>query len=220
MKMKGSSNVKKLLQTLYHKKRYTVHYRTLQLYCELGLEVDRLHRVLQFQQDKWLEPYISLNSQLREASTNKFQENFFKLMNNSTYGKTCESKRNRMSVKVVRTQSEACQRIKKFTFKSFQIFTENIAAITNEKSVIYWNKPTIVGATNLELAKRQMFQFHYLTMKAIFNCHLLYSDADSLLYSIKSDDLTSDLALNHHILDQFDFSNYPQNHPLYNASIR
>ena len=71
-----STKNKKLIQTLYDKTNYTIHYVTLKLYCELGLQVTEVPRVLQFDQSKWLQPYIQLITMKRKASTNKFEENF------------------------------------------------------------------------------------------------------------------------------------------------
>ena len=85
------SSVPKLLQTVTVKKRFTLHYRNLQLYVQLGLSVERIHRVHQFSQEKWMEPYIRLNTEKRQTVRIKFEENLFKLINVSAYGKTCES---------------------------------------------------------------------------------------------------------------------------------
>ena len=74
------AKVPKLLQTLFDKKNYVVHYKLLQLYVQLGLRITKLHRVLQFNQERWLEPYITLNSNMRKNATNKFQQNYYKLM--------------------------------------------------------------------------------------------------------------------------------------------
>ena len=49
--------------------------------------------------------------------------------------------------------------------------------------------PTIVRASVLELAKFHMYKFNYDIMKLSFECQLLYSDTDSLMYEIKSGDL-------------------------------
>ncbi len=218
LNVRPSGKVKKLLQTLYDKKRYTLHYRTLQLYVSLGLEVTKLHRVLQFHQAAWMKPYITKNTELRQAATNKFDTSFYKLMNNSDYGKTCESKRNRSQVKIVRNPSENLHLTAKNTFKTFKLFGENFAALSFNQTKIYWNKPTIIGATILDLSKREMFLFHYQTMRAHFDCRLLYSDTDSLVYKVVSQDFYKDLAeLPDEAKDKFDFSNYSPDNPLYSV---
>ena len=153
--------MQKLVQTLNPKKNYTVHYITLKLYVSLGLKITKVHRVLKFTQSKWLEPYITLNTDLRAKSTNKFQESFFKLMNNSCYGKTLECKRNRVNVKLLRSRDEVLNNTNKILCKSFKIFDENLVAVTCCKGRILWDTPTIVGACILDLAKYHMFQFHY-----------------------------------------------------------
>ena len=106
MQVKKPPQVKKLIQTLFDKQNYTLHYQTLKLYVELGLVVTKLHRVLSSRQEKWLAPYVKLNTEKRKQAQNKFEEDFFKLMVNSSFGKTCEGKRNRMKVKLTRTEEE------------------------------------------------------------------------------------------------------------------
>ena len=88
MQIKKPSKVKKLVQTLFDKKNYTLHYQTLKLYVELGLVVTKLHQLLSFRQDKWLTPYVRLNTEKRKQAKTKFEEDFFKLMVNSSFGKT------------------------------------------------------------------------------------------------------------------------------------
>ncbi len=71
---------KKLLQTLYSKQRYVLHYSTLKFYVRLGLRITKLYRTLKFRQSKWLAPYVRQNSERWRMATNKFEENFYKLM--------------------------------------------------------------------------------------------------------------------------------------------
>ena len=104
----------------------------------------------------------------------------------------------------------------KSLLKTSKIFDENLAAVTVKKQKIYWNKPTIVGASVLELAKFHMFNFHYKVMKKHLDCELIYSDTDSLLYKVNHHDLYTELAENSELKNFFDFSNYPPNHPLFN----
>ena len=143
------AKVPKLLQTLFDKKNYVVHYKLLQLYVQLGLRITKLHRVLQFNQERWLEPYITLNSNMRKNATNKFQQNYYKLMNNSVYGKTIESKRRQSRVEITRNAERAEKLVSKFEFERFKIFGENMAAMFSKPKIITWNTPTIVGATQL-----------------------------------------------------------------------
>ena len=107
MKVNAPPSNKKLIQTLFPKTKYTLHYQTLKLYVELGLKVTKVHQALAFKQSKWLAPYVQLNTQKRKEAQNKFEENFYKLMVNSAFGKTCEGKRNRIKVKMVRDEQEA-----------------------------------------------------------------------------------------------------------------
>ena len=85
-----SSKVKKLLQTFFDEERNVVHYKLLNFYVQLGLVIKKVHRVLRFQQENWMSLYVTLNSEKRQVASNKFEENFYNLMNNAVYGKNCE----------------------------------------------------------------------------------------------------------------------------------
>ena len=125
-----SSKVKKLLQTLFDKKNYVLHYKLLKLYVSLGLIVAKVHHVLEFKQVNWLAPYISLNSNKRQAASNKFEENFYKLMKNAAYGKNCESKRRRRKLTIARDADHVLNSISKFEFDRIMIFGDNLAALS------------------------------------------------------------------------------------------
>ena len=182
------------------------------------MKVTKVHRVLGFRQAKWLKPYVELNTMKRKAAKNKFDQDFFKLMVNSAFGKTCESKRNRFKVHLVRNEEEVSALVDKPEFRSFQILDNNLATVTVNQTEVLWDKPTVVGACILDLAKMFMFEFHHTIMKKHFECCLLYSDTDSFVYEVRSDDVYKDLEKIRDLKDRFDFSNFPAEHPLFDKS--
>ena len=210
-----STKSTKLLQTFFNKKRYTLHYQTLKLYVKLGMVVQKMYQVLSFRQGKWLAPYVQLNTNKRKQAANKFEQDFYKLMVNSSFGKTCEGKRNRIKVNLARSDEEALKLTEKPNFQSFKIIDEDMSTVSLRQDVILWDKPTIVGACILDLSKKFMFEFHHCIMKENFQCNLLYSDTDSFVYEIQSDDFYEEVQRKSDIMNLFDFSNFPQEHVLY-----
>jgi hypothetical protein len=69
--------VHKLIPTLNNKEKYVIHYRTLQLYIDLGMKLTKVHRGLEFNQSPWLKKYIDFNTQKRTVAVNSFEKDFF-----------------------------------------------------------------------------------------------------------------------------------------------
>ena len=95
-------NVEKLIPNLNNKTNYVVRYENLKLYESLCLKITKIHRGIKFKESSWLEEYINLNTKLRiEAKIleTTFKQIFFKLMNNSVFGKTLENIRNRVDIR-------------------------------------------------------------------------------------------------------------------------
>ncbi len=85
--------VKKLVPNLYDKKKYVLHYENLKLYLRLGLRLTKIHRGITFAEEDFMKKYIDLNTELRTKGTTDFEKDFFKLMNNSVFGKMMENVR-------------------------------------------------------------------------------------------------------------------------------
>ena len=125
------SDIKKLCCSLLPKKKYVVHYRYLKLALSLGVKLEKVHRVLEFNQSNFLKRYIMLNTSLRTKAKNDFEKDFYKLMNNSVYGKTMENVRNRINFRLISSEEEAL-RVK--NLKRFTIFEKNLVGIHIKKT--------------------------------------------------------------------------------------
>ena len=143
MHLPEKSSGPKLVQTLLPKNRYRLHYRLAQFYNSMGLKITKLHRALKFEQANWMRPYMELNTSLRIAASTAFGKKFYKGMNNSAFGKTCESKRNRDQVVIVRNAQSVLKRTQNFHFKSFKIFGESMAAMKTAKNGFIGTNPLL-----------------------------------------------------------------------------
>ena len=206
----------KLCLTLHDKEKYVMHYRNLQQYLDLGLKLKKVHRVLEFKQSKWLEPYIKLNTELRRNALCKFDEDQAKLMNNSYFGKTCENVRSYKEVKIV-TDKETIEMLgKKEKTDKWRIYNENLAAVMLERKEVKLNKPRYVGTAILGLSKVVMYNFHYnYIMENFPGAKLLFTDTDSFCYWLPTNkDIYKEIKEN----EWFDFSNYSPDHPNFNEN--
>ena len=206
--------VNKLIPTLRDKEGYVLHYRNLQLYLDLGLKIKKVHRVLKFDQSPWLKQYIDFNTEKPKHAKNSFEKDFFKLMNNSVFGKTMENLRKRVDVRLVTNEKKLDKLTSKPTYVSSKIFNENLMAVHKIKETLTLNRPAYVGMCILDLSKTLMYEFHYNYIKKKYNdrAKLLFTDTDSLTYELETEDIYKDFWTDK---DMFDNSDYPENSPYY-----
>ncbi|XP_041969806.1 uncharacterized protein LOC121726481 [Aricia agestis] len=213
----GDTKNKKLVPNLNNKTKYKIHYRNLKQCLKLGIKLQKVHRILKFNQSPWLQKYINLNTQLRTKATSDFEKDFYKLMNNSVFGKTMENIEKRVNVKLLphwenRGKSLGAQDlIAKLEFHSLSIFSENLVAIQLRKTKILHDKPIYLGFCILDISKTLMYEFHYdyILKKFGGNTKLLYTDTDSFIYQFFTDNLYEDLKPD--LMGRFDTSDYPPN---------
>ena len=153
MKIKG---VAKLVPNLKRKKRYVVHIKALDEALKHGLELKKVHRVIKFQQSRWMRAYIMLNTMLREEAKNELQKEFFKLMNHSVFGKTMENIRNRKDMKIVTSDKKYLKYVMKTNFKDCDPFAKHLFAVEMGKREITMNKPVYLRQAILDLSKTLM----------------------------------------------------------------
>ena len=207
------NKVEKLIPNLNDKTKYVIHHETLKLYLSLGLKLTKIHRGITFEESAWLKPYIDLNTNLRAKATNDFEKDFFKLMNNSVFGKTMENIRNRVDIRLVTRESQAKKLTCKPNYQHHTIFCENLAAVHMKKVSLKFNKPVYLGMSILDISKTLMYDFHYNYIKPKYgdSAKLLFTDTDSLAYEIETEDFYRDISSDVEL--RFDTSNYPKDHP-------
>ena len=214
-------NVEKLVPNLMDKEKYVVHYKNLEFYEKMGLKVKKIHRVLEFDEKPWMEPYIRLNTEFRKKAKTDFEKDFYKLMNNSVFGKTMENIRKRVNIKLVKTDGSQNEKIRKIVAKpSYNRrvkFSDDLSALHVNITHMTFNKPIYVGFSILELSKYFMYGWYYNALKKKYgeNCSLLYTDTDSLLVEIKTEDVYKDMR---EMKDEYDFSDYPKDHFLHDGT--
>jgi hypothetical protein len=231
----------KLINHLGDRKKYILSYEMLLLAREQGVRFPTIHRVLKYNQSYWLKPYIELNTRLRMDSKNTFEQEYYKLLNNSVYGKFLEDVSKYVnfelfttnnSIKYKRLHLKKPYLIKrKMVYKRCPNHEEDpeteecqdedgcVVGMERKRLRVLLNKPTYIGFKVLELSKLVMYQFFYHVLKPVFGnrLRLLATDTDSFILEMESEDLNDELLqIRHHL----DCSNYDKDHMLYHPENR
>ena len=139
--------VEKLVPSLKDKKAYVVHNKALDQALNHGLKLKKVHQVIEFQQSKWMKAYIMLNTRLRKDAKNEFEEDFFKLMNNSVFRKTMENIRTHKDMKLVISDKKHLKYAMKTNFKDDHPFSEHLFAVEMGKN--YDEQTSVPWAGNI-----------------------------------------------------------------------
>jgi hypothetical protein len=136
-------------------------------------------------------------------------------MNNSVFGKTMENIRNRVDIRLVNSEEKARKLISKPNYEGCTIFSENLVAIHMGRTKLKYDKPIYLGMSILDVSKNLMYDFHYDYIKEKYgvDAKLLFTDTDSLMYEIETEDFYEDIKDDIHTM--FDTSNFPKEHPLF-----
>ena len=202
---------KKLVCNLYNKKKYVAHINTLKQALNHGLKFKKIHRVIEFNQEAWLKPYIDMNTELRKLAKNDFEKDLFKLMNNSVFGKTMENIREHRDIKLVTTERKRSKLVSEPNYHTINFISEDLSIIEMKKTKVKMNKPIYLGLSILEISKILMYEFWYDYMKLKYNdnVRLCYMDTDSFVMHIKTNDFYKDITSD--VENRFDTSNYEVN---------
>ncbi|MEL7306873.1 MAG: hypothetical protein AAGK05_02755, partial [Pseudomonadota bacterium] len=188
---------KKLLMTQYDKERYVCHFSILKFYLMMGLKLTHIHSAIRFRQKRFIEPYIKYNSEKRAAAQNAFQKDFYKLKNNSFFGKTMEDVRHRIKYRIVTKWQDA----EKFTSSPLcmdvDIFSESVVGVHMFKEKVILNKPIFIGQAVLDYSKLEMYHLYYNILRRcplIKQPELIGGDTDSFFLALHT---YNDVTLGH-----------------------
>ena len=152
---KKLKNVISLLVT-YMTKKLCVHIRALKQALNHGLILIKVHRVIQFNQEAWLKPYINVNTKLRTETKNDLQKDSFKIMNNAVFGKTMENVRKHRDIKLVTKDKRRNQLASEPNYHTTNFFSKNLLAIEMKNTKVKMNKPLYLGMSILGISKTLM----------------------------------------------------------------
>ena len=194
---------KKLVCNLRNKKKYGVHIRSLKQALNHGLKLQKVHRIIEFNQEAWLKNYINMNTELRKIVKNGFEKDFFKLMNNAVFGKTMENVRKHRDIKLVTTDKKERKLVSEPNYHTMNYISEDLSIIEMKRTKAKTNKPIYLGLSILEISNKSKYGN---------NVKLCYMDTDSFIMNIKTEDFYKDVA--NDVEKRFDNSNYECDRPL------
>ena len=205
---------KKLVCNLFNKKKYVTHINSLRQALNHGLKLKKIHRIIEFNQEAWLKPYIDMNTELRKDANNYFEKDLFKLTNNSVFAKTMENIRKHRDIKLVTTDKKRSKLVSEPNYHTINLVLEDLSTIEMKKTKVKMNKPIYLGLSILEISKILMYEFWYDYMKPKYNNNvkLCYMDTDSFIMDLKTNDFYKDIA--NDVENRFDTSNYEVKMPL------
>ncbi|PAA91590.1 hypothetical protein BOX15_Mlig019950g3, partial [Macrostomum lignano] len=219
-----SSSTRKLIGSVLHKKKYVVHHRALRLYLELGMRVTRVYRVIRFTERPILRYYIEHNIERRKVAKTEFERDFFKLLNNALFGKFLQRVRDRLNFRMCSEAEKLEKYVSREDFLDVVIYNESLAGVSLAPRRVALDKPIIIGAAILDIAKTLVYDFYYNHVQihhSLASARVLAGDTDSLMLALVMrkpdetpyDTLFKDLAEE----GLLDTSNYSPSHALYST---
>ena len=198
----------KLTCTIQNKENYVIHIRALKQAINHGLKLTNVHRIIQFDQEAWLKPYIDMNTELRKDAKNDLEKDFFKLMNNSVFRKTMENVRNHRDIKIVTTDKKRSILASEPNCHSTKHISKDLLIMEMKKAEVKMNKLIYVGQAILDISKTLIYEFWYDYIKPKYGNkgRLHYTDTDNFVIYVKTDDFYKDIA--NDVERLFDTSNY------------
>ena len=154
-----------------------------------------------------------MNTELRKNAKNEFEKNFFKLMNNSVFGKTMENVRNHRDIKLITTDKRRKRLVSEPNYHSHKNFSEHLIAREMKKTWVKMIRPLYLGMSILDISKTLMYEFWYDYIRAKYGdkAKLCYADTDtdSFVVHIKLEHFLK--YISNDFERWFDITNYDEN---------
>ena len=159
--------VEKLVCSIEGKEKYVIYIRALTQKLNNRLILKDVHRVVTFNQEAWLKPYIDMNTKSRKEAKSEFEKDFFKLMNNIQFLKKQwkMSEGIEIDIKLVTTGEKRIILVLEPNYHTTKHFSENLLAIEMKKTKVKMNKPVYLGMSILDISKTLMYGFWYDYLK-------------------------------------------------------
>ena len=125
---------KKLVCNIYDKRKYVAHINSLNQALNHGLKLEKIRRIIEFNQKAWLKPYIDMNTELKKLAKNDFEKDLFKLMNNSVFRKTMENIRKHRDIKLVTTDKKRSKLVSEPNYHTINLISEDLSIIEMKKN--------------------------------------------------------------------------------------
>ena len=179
----------------------------------------KVHEGITYTEKAFMKKFIDICTEARKNAKNDFEKDIFKLGPNSCFGKTMENVRNRVDVEIFNDNDESdrkklMKRIAKPNYDSSVIFEDSqLVSGRMRQSTVLLNKPIQHGVSALDRAKVPMYDWHYEYMLPKYGnkAKLCYTDTDSLIYEIETEDYYDDIRAD--VPTKFDTSDYKKDHP-------
>ena len=191
------NGVKKLIPNLCNKEKYAVHHEALRCYLKYGMKLTKIYSGISYKERDFMKKFIDINAEARKVEKSDFEKDFYKRMSNNVFEKTMENVRNRSKIKIVngRDEKRLLKLISKPNFRGTFIFEDSeLVSVSMGESTVTLDKPIFGGQTTLDCAKVSMYDWHYGEMKPKYgsNIDLCYTDTDSFIYEIRTEDYYED----------------------------
>ena len=151
-----------------------------------------------------------MNTELKKHAKNDFEKDFFKLMNTSVFGKTMENVRYHRGIKLVTSDKRRSILASELNYHSTKYISKDLLTMEMKKVEVKMNKPIYLGQAILDISKTLMYEFRYDYIKPKYKekLRLCYTDTDSFVMYIKTEDFYKDI--DGDVERWFDTSNYDE----------